>query len=76
MTSRLSVNPGLRYTLNYPSTETKNQGAIFNQQTQKLEYLGQDGFPETARELHKLNFGPITSAGDPRVIQFGFKINF
>jgi hypothetical protein len=56
--SRLTVNAGLRYTLNFPSTETDDQGAIFNLQTQQLEYLGQNGFPETARELHKLNFGP------------------
>lgn len=56
--SRLTVNAGLRYTLNFPSTETKNQGAIFNLQTQKLDYLGQNGSPDTARELHKLNFGP------------------
>ncbi len=58
VTSRLTINAGLRYTLNFPSTETENQGAVFNLQTQQLEYLGQNGFPETARELHKLNFGP------------------
>jgi len=58
VTPRLIVNAGLRYTLNFPSTETKDQGAIFNLQTQQLEYLGKNGFPETARELHKLNFGP------------------
>ncbi len=58
VTPRLTVNAGLRYTLNFPSTETDNQGAIFNLETQQLEYLGQNGFPETARELHKLNFGP------------------
>ncbi len=58
VTSRLTVNAGLRYTLNFPSTETNNQGAVFNLQTQQLEYLGQNGFPESARELHKLNFGP------------------
>src|SRR5262245_36887163 len=58
VTPRLTVNAGLRYTLNFPSTEANNQGAIFNLQTQQLEYLGQNGFPETARELHKLNFGP------------------
>jgi hypothetical protein len=58
VTPRLTVNAGLRYTLNFPSTETDNQGAIFNLQTQQLDYLGQNGFPETARELHKLNFGP------------------
>ena len=58
VTSRLTINAGLRYTLNFPSTETDNQGAVFNLQTQQLEYLGQNGFPESARQLHKLNFGP------------------
>src|SRR3954470_18273815 len=55
---RLTVNAGVRYTLNFPSTEANNHGAIFNLSTQKLDYLGQNGFPETARELHRLNFGP------------------
>jgi hypothetical protein len=58
VTPRLTINAGLRYTLNFPSTETENQGAIFNLETQQLEYLGRNGFPNTARELHKLNFGP------------------
>ncbi|MDQ3257315.1 MAG: TonB-dependent receptor, partial [Acidobacteriota bacterium] len=57
-TSRLTLNLGLRYTLNFPSTETTNQGAIFNLQTQQLDYLGQNNYPDTGRELHKLNFGP------------------
>ena len=58
ISSRLTINAGLRYTLNFPSTETENQGAVFNLATQQLEYLGRDGFPESARELHGLNFGP------------------
>lgn len=58
VTPRLTINAGLRYTLNFPSTEANNQGAIFNLETQQLDYLGQNGFPDTARELHKLNFGP------------------
>jgi hypothetical protein len=57
-TSRLTINAGLRYTLNFPSTEAGNQGAVFNLQTQKLEYFGQNGFSESARRLHKLNLGP------------------
>jgi hypothetical protein len=57
-TPRLTINAGLRYTLNFPSTEADNQGAVFNLQTQKLEYLGQNGFSESARRLHKLDFGP------------------
>ena len=57
-TRRLTLNLGLRYTLNFPSTEANDQGALFNLQTQKLEYLGANGYPETARELHKLDFAP------------------
>lgn len=55
---RFTVNGGLRYTLNFPSTEADNQGAVFNLATQKLEYLGRGGFSRSSRELHKLNFGP------------------
>src|SRR4030095_9773891 len=57
-TSRLTINAGLRYTLNFPSTEVNDQGAIFNLQTQQLDYLGQNGFSRSARRLHKLDFGP------------------
>ena len=58
LSDRVTVNAGVRYTLNFPSTEVNNQAAVFNLQTQQLEYLGQDGQPRAARELHKLNFGP------------------
>src|SRR5258705_4738512 len=57
-TSRLTINAGLRYTLNFPSTEVNDQGAVFNLQTQQLDYLGQNGFSRSARRLHKLDFGP------------------
>lgn len=56
--SRLTINAGLRYTLNFPSTDADNQSAVFNLQTQQLEYLGQDGNSRSARRLHKLDFGP------------------
>jgi hypothetical protein len=55
---RFTVNAGLRYTLNFPSTEVDNQGAVFNLRTQQLDYLGRDGFPRSARDLKKGNFGP------------------
>jgi len=55
---RLTVNAGVRWTLNFPSTEVDNQGAIFNTKTQQLDYLGKDGYPHTARELHWHDFGP------------------
>ena len=57
-TSRLTINAGLRYTLNFPSTDVNNQSAVFNLQTQQLDYLGQDGNSRSARQLHKGDFGP------------------
>ena len=58
LSDRVTVNGGVRYTLNFPSTEENDQVAVFNLQTQQLEYLGRDGQPRAARQLHKLNFGP------------------
>lgn len=58
LSNRLTVNAGVRYTLNFPSTEENNQAAVFNLETQQLEFLGRDGQPRAARQLHKLNFGP------------------
>ena len=58
LSSRLTLNLGLRYTLNFPSTETSDQGAVFNLASQKLDYLGRDGFPRSGRDLQKDNFGP------------------
>ncbi len=51
-TRRLSLNLGVRYTLNFPSTVLDNHLAVFNLTTQKLD------FPRTARNLEKGNFGP------------------
>jgi hypothetical protein len=58
LSDRVTVNGGVRYTLNFPSTEESNQAAVFNLETEQLEYLGRDGQPRAARELHRLNFGP------------------
>jgi Carboxypeptidase regulatory-like domain len=49
---RLTLDIGTRYTLNFPSTETTNQGAVFNLNTQVLD------FPHTARNLECCDFGP------------------
>lgn len=57
-TRRLTVNLGVRYTLNLPSTVAGDRGAVFDLQTQQLNYLGRDGFPRSVRDLEKLNFGP------------------
>ena len=55
---RLTVNVGARWTLHHPSTEKTNQGAVFNLQTQQLQYLGVDGFSRSARQLHYDNVAP------------------
>ena len=79
-TPRLTVNAGLRWTLHLPSTETHNQGAVFNTVTQQLDYLGVNGFPRTARELHWDNvaprFGMAYSVRPDTVIRSGFGIVF
>jgi hypothetical protein len=54
VSDRLTLNPGLRYTLNFPSTEINGQTAVFNVQTQLLEYPGAN----PVRPLKKNNFGP------------------
>jgi hypothetical protein len=46
------LNIGTRYTLNFPSTEVHDQGAVFNLNTLVLQ------FPHTARELECCDFGP------------------
>lgn len=58
VSQRLSLNLGVRYTLNFPSTVAQDQGAVFNLNTQVLDFLGQNGFPRAARNLNRGNFGP------------------
>jgi outer membrane receptor protein involved in Fe transport len=58
VTDRFTVNPGLRYTLNFPSTEINGQTAVFNLQTQRLEYPGTN----PVRPLKKNNLGPRLGA--------------
>jgi len=52
LTPRLTLNLGVRYTLNFPSTERNDQGAVFNLQSQVLE------FPHTSRKLACCDLGP------------------
>ncbi len=75
-----TLSPGVRYTLNFPSTEENNQAAVFNLQSRQLEYLGRDGNPQAARELHKLNVGPrlglVGHVADKTVVSSGFALVF
>ncbi len=76
--SRLTINAGLRYTLNFPSTDADDQGAVFNLQTQQLEFLDQNGFGESARRLHKGDFGPRLGIAyrvdDKTVLRAGYAV--
>jgi hypothetical protein len=77
---RLTLNIGARWTLHFPSTEKNNQGAVFNLGTQQLDYLGQNGFSRSARELHYANVAPrvgFTYLLTPKtVLRSGFGIVF
>jgi TonB dependent receptor-like, beta-barrel len=79
-TKKLTLNLGVRYTLNFPSTVIDDRGAIFNLETQKLDYLGRNGFPRTARNLEKLNFGPHIGLAyrvtDSLAIRSGYSITW
>jgi hypothetical protein len=79
-TRRLTVNIGVRYTLNFPSTVADNQGAVFNLNTQKLDYLGQNGFSRAARNLDKTNFGPRLGLAykvtDSFVVRSGYSLTW
>lgn len=70
ISDRLTLSLGSRYTLNFPSHEVNNQGAVFNLHTQVLE------FPHTARDLECCDFGPRAGLayrlGDSTVIRSGY----
>ncbi len=71
---RLTLNIGTRYTLNFPSTERHDQGAVFNLNTQVLD------FPHTVRELECCDFGPRVGLayriGDGWVLRSGYGMIF
>jgi hypothetical protein len=58
LSNRFTANIGARWTLHFPSVEKNNQGAVFNLQTQLLDYLGVNGNSRSARELHWGNVAP------------------
>jgi hypothetical protein len=73
---RVTVNAGIRYTLNFPSTEQNDQVATFNLDTRELEFAGREGRPRAARQLHKLNVGPrlgvVARVTDATVARVGY----
>ena len=71
---RLALNIGTRYTLNFPSTEKNDQGAVFNLNTQGLDFV------HTAREVHWGDFGPrfglAYRIGNSWVVRSGYGMMF
>ncbi len=80
LTNRLTLNLGARWSLHFPSTEKNNQGAVFNLATQQLNYVGVDGNPKSARQLHYTNVAPRVGFAyllTPRtVVRAGYGIVF
>jgi len=72
VSNRLTINPGLRYTLNFPSNEINGQTAVLNPDTRLLEYPG----TEPVRPLKKDNFGPrfgaVYSLTDKTILSSGY----
>jgi hypothetical protein len=79
-TRRLSVNLGVRYTLNFPSTVVNDRGAVFNLDTQRLDFLGVNGYPRSARNLEKTNFAPRAGLayklGETVVVRAGYGLTW
>jgi hypothetical protein len=69
---RLTISPGLRYTLNFPSTKINGQTAVLNLQTALLEYP----HDEPVRPLKKNNLGPrlgvLYRLGGKTLVSTGF----
>jgi hypothetical protein len=79
-TRRLTLNLGVRYTLNFPSTEADNHAAVFDLKEQKLRFLGEDGTPRAARKLAWGDFGPRIGVAlrvtDSFVIRAGYGLTW
>ncbi|MCX6593537.1 MAG: TonB-dependent receptor [Acidobacteria bacterium] len=80
LSSRWSVNLGVRYTLNLPSTVANNRSAVFNLNTQQLDFLGTNGLSRSARNLEWGNFGPRVGfaykATDSAAIRAGYGLTW
>jgi hypothetical protein len=74
ISSRLAATLGTRYTLNFPSTVVDDRGAVFNLNTQVLD------FPHTARNLECCDFGPRAGLAyrlsDSWVVRSGYGMMF
>ncbi len=62
LSDRITLNAGLRYTLNFPSNEVNDQVGTFNLDSGQIEFAGVNGVPRAARQLHYDNLGPRLGA--------------
>jgi len=58
VTSRLTLNLGLRYELYTQPVDARDRGGLFNAATGKFALPGQDGFSRAIVDSHPLNFAP------------------
>lgn len=76
ISGRVTLNLGLRYTLNFPSTEVDDQAAVFDLPSQMMVYLGRGGQPRSARRLHTSDFGPrvgvVARVSDRTIVSAGY----
>ena len=77
---RLTLNGGVRYTINWPSTEANDRAAVFNLRTEQSEFLGRNGLPRSARKLELLDFAPRVGiayqAADTFAIRAGYGLTW
>jgi Carboxypeptidase regulatory-like domain len=64
VSDRLTLNAGLRYTLNFPSTEINGQTAVFNIQTRQLEYPGTEPVRPLQSVHHRIRFAQSRAGAD------------
>lgn len=78
ITQGLTLDAGVRYTLNFPSIEASDQAAVFNLETREIDYLGRNGRPRSARRLDTLNLAPRVGLaqrlGSRTVVRGGYSL--
>ena len=82
VSSKLTLNLGLRWEMTMGRTESQNRQSNFNLSTLEFQYAGQNGFPETLYAAPRRNFQPRIGlayapfGGTRTVIRAGYGIFF
>ena len=77
LSDRVTVNAGVRYTLNFPVDRREQPGRrLQSARPSSSSISGRDGHPRAARQLHKHNFGPrlgiVGRVTDKTVVRIGY----